>query len=229
MAVQQGGVLSVYQDRLARLNVNVRAGRARLDAQLFELIQQQEAAQALAQGLASQWFNRGLQELGRIAGQCHAAARYERAIRAGGAVPAAEPVPEYVRTPAFRRVVIELYDYRCAATGHRVLLEGGEAMVEAAHIHPFAMSGDDDPRNGIALTPDMHWAMDRNLIAPGPDLKWHVSRALDDRVPDLQRLVALQGRPLMLPGQRAMWPREDTLVWRLQRLRDPDWRAPTTA
>jgi hypothetical protein len=48
MAVQQGGVLSVYQDRLARLNVNVRAGRARLDAQLFELIQQQEAAQALA-------------------------------------------------------------------------------------------------------------------------------------------------------------------------------------
>jgi putative restriction endonuclease len=37
------------------------------------------------------------------------------------------------------------------------------------HLHPFAEAGDDDPRNGIALTPDMHWAMDRHLIAPGPE------------------------------------------------------------
>ena len=29
-------------------------------------------------------------------------------------------------------------------------------MVEAAHIHPFVEAGDDDPRNGIALTPNMH-------------------------------------------------------------------------
>jgi putative restriction endonuclease len=99
-------------------------------------------------------------------------------------------------------------------------------MVEAAHIHPFAVSGDDDPRNGLALTPDMHWAMDRNLIAPGPDLNWHVSRLLDDRLPDLQRLVTLQGRPLLLPSQRHMWPREEALAWRQDRLRDPDWRAP---
>ena len=28
-------------------------------------------------------------------------------------------------------------------------------MVEAAHLHPFAEAGDDDPRNGIALTPDL--------------------------------------------------------------------------
>ena len=41
--------------------------------------------------------------------------------------------------------------------------------MEAAHLHPFPEAGDDDPRNGIALTPDMHWAMDRHLIAPGPE------------------------------------------------------------
>ncbi|MEK8051865.1 HNH endonuclease [Ideonella sp. DXS22W] len=199
---------------------------ARLDDALFALVQQAEAAQALAQWLAERWFDRGLQELGRMAQRGMAAARYERAIRTGLTLAAAEPVPEYVRSPAFRRVVIELYDYRCAATGHRVLLEGGEAMVEAAHIHPFAETGDDDPRNGIALTPDMHWAMDRNLIAPGPDLRWHVSAALDDRVPDLQRLVGLKGRALLLPEQRAMWPREAALAWRLARLRDPGWRPP---
>ena len=51
--------------------------------------------------------------------------------------------------------------------------------VEAAHIHPFSEAGGDDPRNGLALTPDMHWAMDKHLIAPGEDLKWHVSPVLD--------------------------------------------------
>jgi putative restriction endonuclease len=127
--------------------------------------------------------------------------------------------PAYVRDPAFRRLVTELYDYRCAATGVRVLLPTGEAMVEAAHIHPFAEAGDDDPRNGLALSPDMHWAMDKCLIAPGPDLKWHVSTFLDDRIPDFARLVALEGRSLFLPAERRFAPKGEVLEWRLEHLR----------
>ncbi len=198
-----------------------------LDPELHALIQDAEAALSLSDALALHWFDRGLQELEHIAARSQAVSRYERVIRDGQIqhVGEAEP-PAYVRKPAFCRVVIELYDYRCAATGHRVLLDGGEAMVEAAHIHPFAASGNDDPRNGLAMTPDMHWAMDRNLIAPGPDLNWHVSRILDTRVPDLQRLVTLDGRPLLLPAQRAMWPFADALAWRQKRLRDVGWRAP---
>ena len=81
----------------------------------------------------------------------------------------------------------QAYDYRCAATGLRILLPGGEAMVEAAHLHPFAEAGDDDPRNGIALTPDMHWAMDRHLIAPGPEPRLYPKQdALAWRVRQLQ-------------------------------------------
>jgi putative restriction endonuclease len=92
-------------------------------------------------------------------------------------------------------------------------------MVEAAHIHPFSEAGDDDPRNGLALTPDMHWAMDTGLIAPGPDLKWYVSEALDDRVPDFSRLVALRGRSLFLPTEKRFAPKAASLAWRLERLR----------
>lgn len=114
-------------------------------------------------------------------------------------------------------MIIELCDYRCAATGKRVLLDGGEAMVEAAHIHPLPLSGGEGPRNGLALTPDMHWAMDRNLIASGPDLNWHVSQVLDDRLLHLQRLLRLEGRPLLHPGQRAMFPRADALARVLRR------------
>lgn len=198
---------------------------ARLDSELHGLLQQERSVRLLSQAVARHWFDRGLQELGRIAESSQATSQYERMLRDGQSLKAGErPPPSHVRKPAFRRLVVELYDYRCAASGHRVLLEGGEAMVEAAHIHPFAEAGDDDPRNGLALTPDMHWAMDRNLIAPGPDFRWHVSRALDDRVPDLRRLVELGGRPLLLPTQRAMWPREDALAWRMDRLRDRGWR-----
>lgn len=98
-------------------------------------------------------------------------------------------------------------------------------MVEAARIHPFSETGDDDPRNGLALTLNMHWAMDRNLIAPGPDYLWHVSKAIDRRIPDYQPLLALAGQAVLRPKDRRMWPKQDALAWRLDRLRDPDWTA----
>jgi putative restriction endonuclease len=125
--------------------------------------------------------------------------------------------------------VTQVYDYRCAATGVRILLPSGEAMVEAAHIHPFGEAGDDDPRNGLALSPDMHWAMDRNLIAPGPDFRWHVSKLLDRRIPDLRTLCDLDGRDLLLPAEPRMYPKRESLEWRIERLRDPDWIAPDAA
>jgi putative restriction endonuclease len=92
-------------------------------------------------------------------------------------------------------------------------------MVEAAHIHPFCEAGDDDPRNGLALCPNMHWAMDRNLIAPGTDLKWHVSLALDSRIPDFAALVALEGMPVFLPREPRHAPKRESLEWRMERLR----------
>ena len=61
---------------------------------------------------------------------------------------------------AFRRIVSENYDYRCAASGWRIILPEGRVMVEAAHLIPFAETRDDDPRNGIALAPTFHWALD---------------------------------------------------------------------
>ena len=134
---------------------------ATLDDELFALLQIESNIDALGEALAHHWFNRGLEELEAIARAERATAHYERTLRLPGRVDAAVPVPPLpVRTAAFRRVVIENYDYRCAATGSRIVLPGGAAMVEAAHIRPFCDTADDDPCNGLALTPDMHWAMD---------------------------------------------------------------------
>jgi len=195
---------------------------AQLDTELFALLQDTKNIDVMMAYLADQWFDRGLQDLKTVVARSAAVSQYERTIRTATAV--REPtIPEYVRNPAFRRVVTEAYDYRCVATGLRILLPSGEAMVEAAHIHPFSEAGDDDPRNGIALTPDMHWAMDRNLIAPGPDLRWHVSPLIDPRIPDLKALRDLDGRELLPPKEPRMTPKRDALEWRMARLRDPDW------
>ena len=73
------------------------------------------------------------------------------------------------RDGAFRRTILEIYDYRCAACGVRVLLDQSVSLVEAAHLIPFNVSRNDKPTNGMALCPNHHWAMDRHLIAPVPD------------------------------------------------------------
>ncbi len=192
---------------------------AGLDPALFALMQQAEALDELGQSLANHWFGRGLQELGAIAAQSEASSRYEYRLRHAEPLTACEPPPAWVRDPAFRRVVTEIYDWRCAATGLRVLLPSGESMVEAAHIHPFSQAGDDDPRNGLALTPDMHWAMDKHLIAPGEDLNWHVSPVLDRRFRDFEPLVRLDGQPLILPAERGYTPKKESLAWRMAHLR----------
>ena len=199
---------------------------ASLDDALFELLQSPVNIEALAETLARHWFDRGLSDLGIVVRHAGQISRYERQIRSGAILVANEPAPpSVIRDPAFRRVVIEVYKYRCAASGLRVVLRNSEAMVEAAHIHPFSESRDDDPRNGIALTPDMHWAMDKNLIAPGPDYLWHVSEALDPRIPDFARFVDLRGRKIMLPDEPRMYPKREALAWRLEKLRNPDWNA----
>jgi len=39
----------------------------------------------------------------------------------------------------------------------------GGAIVEAAHIHSFAKSRNENPENGLALTRNAHWMFDEGL------------------------------------------------------------------
>lgn len=191
-----------------------------LDPELFALLQDATAVDALGAVLAETWFQRGLQDLDAVVKRSREINRYEYLLRTPErtAPLAAEGAPAYVRDPAFRRVVTEIYDFRCAATGLRLVLPDGAAMVEAAHIHPFSEAGDDDPRNGLALTPDMHWALDLHLIAPDTDFRWRVSPTLDQRIPDYRALTELEGKPLFLPREARLYPKRDAIAWRLSRL-----------
>jgi putative restriction endonuclease len=66
------------------------------------------------------------------------------------------------RDQKFKSLVLNGYYQTCALTGLRLVSEQG-CMIHAAHIHQHARSGNDDPRNGLALTPDAHWLFDAGL------------------------------------------------------------------
>jgi len=194
---------------------------ASLDLDLFELLKDPHNVERLEDSITRYWFDRSNTDLRSVIENSGAISNYEKKIKSGDTEPQSEKVADAVRDPAFRRLVTRIYDYRCAATGVRILLPTGEAMVEAAHIIPFSETKDDDPRNGLALTPDIHWAMDRNLIAPGPDKRWHVSKTLDPRIPDNQILTRLDNQPLLLPTELRFSPTESSLEWRYSQLRTP--------
>ena len=192
---------------------------AYLDEELHQHMLDSEAREMLRQILVTRWFGNKTQELDRLKRED----QYERTLRdVRPAMVRERPLKIYeraARDTAFRRVVTEAYDYRCAASGLRVILPDDAVMVQAAHLIPFSEAQDDDPGNGIALTPDYHWALDRNIIAPGPDMKWHVSRLLDERIKDNHVLLRLEGEELILPKDKRFKPRRDALEYRMDRLK----------
>lgn len=184
---------------------------AKLDEELFELLLQPLERDLLRDTLVMHWFPEQMAEINEHVG----VTEFELALERGQSE--REEFRSPVRSSAFRRLVVEAYDFRCCATGWRIILPDYSNLVEAAHIVPFSETADDRPQNGIALTPTFHRALDKHLIAPGPDMKWHVSKQID-RIPDNQPLLDLNDLPLRLPKDPRYHPNKEALAWRLDHL-----------
>ena len=124
------------------------------------------------------------------------------------------------RNEAFRRRVIELYDYQCVACGLRIWLPEHElTFVDAAHLVPFSETRNDHPTNGLALCKNHHWALDQRLIAPDSTRVWHVSRQVESRRSrGEEELARLAGQPLLAPVESDFAPDPLGLEWRFERL-----------
>lgn len=185
---------------------------------LFEMLQDASVRDQLREAIVSRYFASKRAQLSMLVQQEKRIGEYEKRLEdADGQPLPAEELP--VREQAFRRLVLRAYDYRCAACGLRVVLND-IILVEAAHLVPWSLSQDDDPRNGMALCKNHHWAMDQFLIAPAPqpDRIWKVSSVLDDRIEGQRDLLDLRGRTILLPRESRFQPRDEALEWRADRL-----------
>jgi len=120
------------------------------------------------------------------------------------------------RDSRFKSDVLGGYYFTCALTGYRLDTES-TSIVQAAHIHQHAVSGNDDPRNGLALTPDAHWMFDQGLWTAVPKGDHFLIRVAQDRFtessPHGRLLGTFQGHPLHFHDHARIRPAAEQLAW----------------
>ncbi len=118
----------------------------------------------------------------------------------------------YLRHSLFPRVVARLYNHQCAVCRLGVHDEGGRTLVDAAHIMPHAMFGNDDPRNGIALCPNHHRGFDAGWFAVSDEYMLLVSPHLSGSV----TAYVERGAGVGLPTSDEHYPAREALAWHRQ-------------
>lgn len=120
------------------------------------------------------------------------------------------------RDSRFRSDVLINYRFTCALTGYS-LNTVNENLVEAAHIHQHAVSGNDDPSNGLALTPDAHWMFDRGLwtaeCSNGEFIVLVARGHFKDYAPRGRSLSDYHGQPLFFPSETVLRPDPRNFIW----------------
>lgn len=121
-------------------------------------------------------------------------------------------VERKVRNVAFRHRLVEIYEGRCAVSGRSLQKPTGGSGLDAAHIIPVEAGGSDDPRNGILLSKDVHWAFDSGLVYIGPDRVTVVPEAVRS-IPSNQFLRSLAGIKLADPNPDTLRPDMAAIEW----------------
>ena len=208
-------------DRLSQLGKLILA--ARLDDDLFQLLQTAETRNALRTILIQTYFapeyHSDLQALCEINLQVFVYSQHliEQARNQVKETPKEDDAYQSaVRDQGFRKAVVRIYDHRCAFCGVRMLTSDGRTAVDAAHIIPWRISHDDDPHNGFALCGLCHWTFDQGLL--GVSAKYLVLLSgelrITQNVPG--HLLTLESRSIIGPAEQALWPHLEALEWHRQ-------------
>lgn len=125
-----------------------------------------------------------------------------------------EAARERGREARFRLTVVPAYNYTCALTRYRLVTVDSGSIVEAAHIHQFADSRNNHPRNGIALCKNAHWMFDEGLWSLDDDYRVLIDRErFDESGTDELLLSPKANTGILLPTDPNYWPDKVHLAW----------------
>ncbi len=99
---------------------------------------------------------------------------------------------------AFRVLVTDTYQRRCAITRERAL-----PVLQAAHIRPVAEGGQHEVSNGLLLRSDVHTLFDRGYVTVSPDFQFRVSRRLKADFDNGEHYFQLEGTRIWVPPRNA--------------------------
>jgi putative restriction endonuclease len=130
------------------------------------------------------------------------------------AIPVDEEAVERGREGRFRIGVVTAYNYTCALTGYRLVTLSAGTIVDAAHIHQFAASRNNDLNNGIALSKNAHWLFDNGLWSIRDDYTVLVADRHFAEAGEAAHLLAhMKDRKITLPANPAHRPAQNHLEW----------------
>jgi putative restriction endonuclease len=117
------------------------------------------------------------------------------------------------RSARFAVQVVASYKFTCALTGLCCLTTDGAAIVDAAHIEPFAESQNDDVENGLALCKNAHWMFDEGLWSVRGDGRVVLApQRFTEHGPDGLRLQPYAGRLLQFATGVTLRPKAEHFV-----------------
>ena len=121
---------------------------------------------------------------------------------------------EQRREVRFLLDIVSLYNYTCALTGHPLDTIASGSIIDAAHIHRFADSRNNDIRNGLALCKNAHWLFDNGLWDDHDDYTVKVALGrYTEASPDQKRLSDYHGQMIRLPSNTEFSPDPVHLDW----------------
>lgn len=118
------------------------------------------------------------------------------------------PIRPRLGQGAFRVLVTDIYQRRCAVTRERTL-----PALEAAHIRPYAEGGDHDARNGLLLRRDFHSLFDAGYVTVTPDHHFEVSGRIKEEFENGRDYYGLHGESIYVPKNAAQKPDTGALIW----------------
>ena len=125
-----------------------------------------------------------------------------------------EAARERGREARFRLSVVPAYNYTCALTRYRLVTVDSGSIVEAAHIHQFADSRNNHPRNGIALCKNAHWMFNEGLWSLDNNYRVLIDpKRFDESGAQELLLSGKANTPILLPADSNYWPDKTRLAW----------------
>ncbi|MDX1933079.1 MAG: HNH endonuclease [Capsulimonadales bacterium] len=110
---------------------------------------------------------------------------------------------------AFRILVTEAYQRRCAITGEKTL-----PVLTAAHIKPYHRSGPHEIGNGLLLRSDLHLLFDRGLLTVTTDHRVEISTRIKESYGNGKEYYRMHGKTLeVLPVRKTEQPDNEYLDW----------------
>jgi putative restriction endonuclease len=192
---------------------------ASLDPELFEILQDPGQRVILLRVLIDSWFSGRSSEIEQLSLIDEFDLVKKQLLREGGATYNAEDLKDeeniVVRNGAFRKIVVSLYDQRCAFCGLRIISADGQDIVDGAHIKPFSEFRDDRFVNGLALCKNHHWAFDHGWFSIGVNYRILIppDRITEEPPEDAKTMREFHNESIFLPHREDYYPSLEALHW----------------